>query len=148
MVRVVQNFPSEKNKFVYIYRYLWIQSWPESSNKKLRKSSRLIIWKKKSKQKTNQTPSLKITVVWRVPSQRHSRHLLLHSWHLMLQGPSVLLGSQAFLRRGDLCDTCNHWVLLHTSCYCSLLLPELHKPKCRTRKVVSCLTYLWRQNLN
>lgn len=28
----------------------------------------------------------------------------------MLQGPSVLLGSHAFLRRGDVYDTCNHCV--------------------------------------
>lgn len=68
----------------------------------------------------------------------------------MLQGPSVLLGSHTLLRRGDLCGTCNHlaWVLLDTNCSCSLLLAELHKPKCRTRKVLFCLTDMTKLELN
>lgn len=58
MVGAVQNFPSQKKKLVYIYRYLWIQPWPQPSNKKFRKVSRLFILKN-IQTKTQPNPTIK-----------------------------------------------------------------------------------------
>lgn len=123
-VRAVQNFPLQKKRLVYIYRYLWIQP---DHNLLTRNKGRLVDNHKKTKQETNQTPPLKTTLVWRVPSQRHCSLKPSFTPHMAspAAGSQCPAGLPRFPEKRWLCGTCN--------CYCSLQLPELHKPKCRTR---------------